>query len=309
MTCSDHGAAARGFLSCANLGTLGAAAGAAKLMGLDRRQTLDAVTLAASVGGGLVRQTGSAAHVVEAGFSARDGIMAASLAARGIGGNPTILDGKAGYFDALAGQPDIAFDLGRGDDLRIMHVGYKKYPCCYLLQRVIDAMQALVAEHGLTADDVVRVEVEVNEAFPNIVKYEVPADVEQARFSLPFTVVALLDGEAMDWRTFSAATLAKPSITSRLGMVVTTVVPGSGFAQLSAENRIVMTLADGQVLTVVCSVAHGDAVDPLTAGEVTAGFMAKTDTLLGRDAATQVATMISALDTLPDVRPLMALLV
>src|SRR3546814_1834477 len=89
MICSNHGAAARGFLSCANNGTIGVAAGAAKLMKLDRAKIRDAVTLAASVGGGLVRQTGSAAHVVEAGFAGRDGIMAATLAARGLGGNPT----------------------------------------------------------------------------------------------------------------------------------------------------------------------------------------------------------------------------
>src|SRR3546814_11188046 len=72
MICSNHGAAARGFLSCANNGTIGVAAGAAKLMKLDRAKIRDAVTLAASVGGGLVRQTGSAAHVVEAGFAGRD---------------------------------------------------------------------------------------------------------------------------------------------------------------------------------------------------------------------------------------------
>src|SRR3546814_579844 len=80
MICSNHGAAARGFLSCANNGTIGVAAGAAKLMKLDRAKIRDAVTLAASVGGGLVRQTGSAAHVGEAGFAGRDGIMAATLA-------------------------------------------------------------------------------------------------------------------------------------------------------------------------------------------------------------------------------------
>src|SRR3546814_3141765 len=51
MICSNHGAAARGFLSCANNGTIGVAAGAAKLMKLDRAKIRDAVTLAASVGG------------------------------------------------------------------------------------------------------------------------------------------------------------------------------------------------------------------------------------------------------------------
>src|SRR3546814_11488853 len=125
-TCANHGAAARGLRSGDNNVTSGGAAGAAKFMKRDRARIRDAVTRAASVGGGLVRQTGSAAHVVEAGFAGRDGIMAATLAARGLGGNPTILDGKAGYYDALAGQPEIAFDLGTGSDVRVMAVGQKK---------------------------------------------------------------------------------------------------------------------------------------------------------------------------------------
>src|SRR3546814_4714997 len=80
--------------------------------------------------------------------------MAATVAARGLGGNPIILDGKAGYYDALAGQPEIAFDLGTGSDVRVMAVGQKKYPCCYLLQRIIDQVKALVSAHGIAPDAV-----------------------------------------------------------------------------------------------------------------------------------------------------------
>src|SRR5206468_6276666 len=185
---------------------------AARLMGLDRATTRDAIALAPSLGGGLVRQTGSAAHVIEAGLAARNGIMAADLAARGIAGDPSILQGASGYFDALTGQADIGFDLGVGRDLRIMHVGQKKYPCCYLLQRIIDALAELIAKGEMVADQVERIEVEVNEAFPNSVKYDRPSNVEQARFSLPFTVAAVLAGEPMDWRTFSSARLQDPAI-------------------------------------------------------------------------------------------------
>src|SRR3546814_13806288 len=73
MICSNHGAAARGFLSCANNGTIGVAAGAAKLMKLDRAKIRDAVPLSASVVAGLGRQHASAAHVVEAGVGGRAG--------------------------------------------------------------------------------------------------------------------------------------------------------------------------------------------------------------------------------------------
>jgi hypothetical protein len=65
----------------------------AKLLGFGAETTMNALSLAASLGAGLDRQTGSGAHVVEAGFAGRNGIMAAHLAERGLTGNPTIMEG------------------------------------------------------------------------------------------------------------------------------------------------------------------------------------------------------------------------
>jgi len=301
MICSNGGAAARGFLSCANNGTIGVAAAAAKLMKLNRDQVRDAVTLATSVGGGLVRQTGSAAHVVEAGFAGRDGIMAAALAARGLGGNPTIMDGKAGYYDALAGQPGIAFDLGTGSDVRVMAVGQKKFPCCYLVQRIIDAVKALVAEHGIRAADVAEVRVEVNGAFPSIVKYPVPGDVEEARFSLPHVVAATLVGEPMDVHTFSRAKLDDPAITAQRSKVIMIVHDEWGYDQLGAEDIITVVMTDGSERRAVASRAHGDAEDPLSRAETVAKFAACTDDILPPEVQQEVLSILIGLENSPSV--------
>ena len=308
MICSNGGAAARGFLSCANNGTIGVAAGAARLMRLSIDQTRDAVTLATSVGGGLVRQTGSAAHVVEAGFAARDGIMAATLAARGLGGNPAIMDGKAGFFDALAGQPEIAFDLGTGADLRVMAVGQKKYPCCYLVQRVIDGVKALVAEHQLSADDVAEVVVEVNQAFPTIVKYPDPQDVEETRFSLPHVVAGALAGEPMDFRTFAADKLHDPTMLAQRAKVRMVVHDAWGYDQLGKQDIITLHTTGGASYQVVCSVAHGDAEDPLSRGETVAKFRVCTDGILPGEMQDQVIAILETLDAASSLEPLMALL-
>lgn len=305
MICSNHGAAARGFLSCANNGTIGVAAGAAKLMKLNEAQIRDAVTLATSVGGGLVRQTGSAAHVIEAGFAGRDGIMAATLAARGLGGNPTIMDGKAGYYDALAGQPDIAFDLGTGSDLRVMAVGQKKYPCCYLVQRIIDNVKALVTAHGIKADDVAEVTVEVNRAFPTIVKYPVPGDVEEARFSLPHVVAGALIGEPMDVQTFSAAKLDDPDIVAQRGKVRMIVHDAWGDDQLGKEDILTIRLADGTEYRAICTIAHGDAEDPLTRAETVAKFGACADGILPPAILDAAVAILVDLEKAPSVAPLL----
>ncbi len=309
MICSNGGAAARGFLSCANNGTIGVAAGAAKLMKLDEGQIRDAVTLATSVGGGLVRQTGSAAHVVEAGFAGRDGIMAATLAARGLGGNPSIMDGKAGYYDALAGQPDIAFDLGTGADLRVMAVGQKKYPCCYLVQRIIDGVKELVAAHGIAADDVAEVRVEVNRAFPTILKYPEPRDVEEARFSLPHVVAGALVGEPMDVHTFSAAKLDDPAILAQRGKVKMIVHDEWGYDQLGKEDILTIRMTDGTEHRKVCTVAHGDAESPLGRDATVAKFRACTDAILPGDVQRDAIAALTGLEAVVSVAPLMASLI
>lgn len=305
MICSNHGAAARGFLSCANNGTIGVAAGAAKLMKLDSARIRDAVTLATSVGGGLVRQTGSAAHVVEAGFAARDGIMAASLAALGLGGNPTIMDGKAGYYDALAGQPEIDFALGTGSDARILAVGQKKYPCCYLLQRDIDAVKALVAEHGIDADAAAEVIVEVNRAYPTIVKYPEPKDVEEARFSLPHVVAAALAGEPMDFRTFSEAKLHDLAILRHRDKVRMIVHDEWGYDQLGPQDVITIRMADGAEYRATCTTAHGDAEDKLSRDETIAKFMACTDGLLPPELQRKTVDTLTRLEEASSVAELL----
>ncbi|EQB14291.1 MmgE/PrpD family protein [Novosphingobium lindaniclasticum] len=308
MVCSNGGAAARGWLSCANVGVLGVAAASARLMKLDFAQTRDAITLAASLGGGLVRQTGSGAHVVEAGFVGRDGIAAARLAARGIGGHPRIFDGEAGYFDALAGQPDLAMELGAGRDFRIMAVGQKKYPCCYMLQRTIDALKAAMADHGFSGEDVEDVMVEVNAAFPAIMKYDVPTDVEEARFSLQHVVAATLAGEAMDVRSFAADKVADPRIAADRGKVRMVVHPEWGYDQLGAQDIITVTLRDGRQIGTTAVRAHGDADDPLSRAETLDKFMRCTKGLLPPGIQAETAAMLEALETLTDVAPLMTAL-
>ena len=72
---------------------------AAKMLKLNVEQTAWAMSLAASQATGIARQTGSGAHLIEAGFVGRDGICAAMLAKIGYTGSPTILEGRGGWMD------------------------------------------------------------------------------------------------------------------------------------------------------------------------------------------------------------------
>lgn len=308
VICSDAGATARGWLPASHLGTVGVAAAAAKMLGLTPAQTHHAIAVAASFGAGLNRQTGSGAHVVEAGFAGRNGIMAAQLARRGLTGNPTIMEGRAGYWDALAGQPELDFPLGRGDDFRLLAVGMKKYPCCYLSQRIVDGVLALVREHRIEPEAVAEVVVEVNSTFPQIIKYPEPADVEQARFSLPHIVAAALCGEKMNFETFTAAKLRDPRLLAQRAKVRMQVHPEWGAAQLSPGNPVTIRLHNGEIYHRDCRTAHGDAADPLSRDEVIGNFRDCTAGLLAESRRQQAVDTLCDLRRAEDVAPLLALL-
>lgn len=304
---ADAGGVARGWLTGALLGTVGVAAAASRLKGHDRKTMGEAIAVAASFGAGLNRQTGAGAHVVEPGFAGRNGLMAAELAERGLTGNPTIMEGRAGFWDAIAGQPEIEFDLGRGDDFRIMSIGMKKYPCCYLTQRIIDGLLDLVREHSLAADDIVRVEVGVNRTFPQILKYPDPRNAEEARFSLPHIVTAAICGETLSVDTFTDEKVRDERLTRHRDKVVMTVHDDWGTAQLGEKNTLAITLRDGRTLERECRSARGDPSNPLSREELVARFLRTAGPVMRPGTAQPAVDLLARLETLDDVRELMPL--
>jgi 2-methylcitrate dehydratase PrpD len=186
-----------------------------------------------------------------------------------------------------------------------MAVGQKKYPCCYMLQRIIDETKGLIADHRIVADEVAEVRVEVNAAFPSIMKYPEPADVEEARFSLPHVVAATLVGEPMDPRTFSADKLDDPRILAQRGKVSMIVHEEWGYDQLGAKDHIAVIMRDGRRFEAVATVARGDAVNPLTRDETLAKFMTCTDGQVPAALQRETAAALSTLEVVPDVAPMM----
>src|SRR6185436_14762857 len=69
----------RGWHCTATIGTLGAAAAAARLLGLDARQAAHALAIAASEASGLKENFGTMVKPLHAGLAARNGVLAAQL--------------------------------------------------------------------------------------------------------------------------------------------------------------------------------------------------------------------------------------
>lgn len=144
----------RGFRATGVYGVLGAAAGASRLLGLDAATTANAIGIATSLAGG-TNQTwvaGSQEWLFQVGFCARNGLLAARLAAAGGTGAADAFEGAQGFYRALLGEEtdlsQVATDLGA--NWRVREVTYKPLPVCAILQSPVTDALALRASKDLT---------------------------------------------------------------------------------------------------------------------------------------------------------------
>lgn len=203
LTCRIGGAGhpstwKRGFHNTPINGVFGAAAAAARLLGADRAGLGHALGLAGSHAGGLFEflHGGGEVKRLHPGKAARDGIISAELAVRGLTGPTTVLEGPSGYFHAFAGDDyDPEHLVGElGDMWRMRGMYVKPYPCCRHLHGPIDAVLALAAEEPIDPDAVDSVRVETFTAAARHGGKKVDEFID-AQMSIPYAVaVTVLHG-------------------------------------------------------------------------------------------------------------------
>ena len=139
----------RGWHCTSSIGTLGAAAAAARVLGLDAHATRHALGIAASSACGLKENIGSMVKPLHAGMAARNGVMAARLAQRGFTASPHAIDGPQGYLAAMdSEQPSLepaVADLGIRWEILETGVTVKLYPSCAATHPPLDALLDIAA--------------------------------------------------------------------------------------------------------------------------------------------------------------------
>ncbi len=131
----------RGWHITATCGVFGAAAGSGKLLALGPAQMKWALGIAATEAAGLCECLGTPAKSVGVGNAARNGLLAALLAKDDFEGPAEPLNGKQGYYSALAETPKLeALTEGLGAHWEIMPTSYKPYPCGFVLHPALDCV-------------------------------------------------------------------------------------------------------------------------------------------------------------------------
>ena len=141
-----------GFHATGTLGSFGAAAACAHLLGLDAETFATALGIAGTQAAGLKSMFGTMCKPLHAGKAAYHGLLAAKLAQRGFTSRNDVLECAQGFAERTAptstrrrvGRPPGGF--------HIRNNLFKYHAACYMTHGPIEAARKLREQHGLTPD-------------------------------------------------------------------------------------------------------------------------------------------------------------
>ncbi len=295
-----------GWHATPTLGSLGAAAACARLLELSADQSLHAIAMSTSMAGGLKAQFGSDTKPLHAGFAARNGVLAARLAAEGLTASGKALLGRESFtaLFAASSESQVTKTIDRmGDPTALEEYGLfvKRYPCCGYLARPLDGVLTLRRDHDLTPDDIGHVTLNMPPRNGGILGFRFPRTPNEARFSATYcTAVALCDGD-VTLGAFSPEAIANPRYTSlidRIDLVLRDSSVSEEDLSPDDPDHVTIDLKDGRSHSTTVRVAEGSPSKPLDR----AALFAKLDACAqGRIDDARLAALGQRLDALPDL--------
>jgi 2-methylcitrate dehydratase PrpD len=299
----------RGFHSSGTIGTFGAAASAAKLLGLDAAGVANAIGIAASLGSGIRVNFGSMTKPLHVGRAAENGVLAASLAAGGFTAAADALDGEWGFFQVLGGGADperILGTLGRPFSIVDPGVSFKPYPCGSLGQPSMDGMLKLVVDNDVRPDQIEQVRVRAGSNILNPLRYKTAKTELEAKFCLPFMMSAIILRRKAGIREFADQFVSSEAVQGMMARVETVFDPAieaQGFEHM--RSRIEVRLKDGRQLAQSSDDRYrGGPERPFTTEDLRQKFTDNAELFLAREQIARAIETIESIETLKDVRTL-----
>jgi len=283
------------------VGTFGAAAAVATLLGCSREQFVHALGNAGTFAAGLQQAFRSQAmsKPLHGGHAAEAGALAALAAARGVTGVADILEGEVGFGAAMSVNPDWSrATRGLGSDYHITRVTFKNHGCCGHNFAALDAVLALKHQHGFTHQDVRKVRIATYKGGLDIVDNPRPAGDYQAKFSIQYTVAHALVHGSVRLDAFVPERLGDPDVRALMQRIE--CVADAGLSKAFPRQRaaqVEIELADGRRLTHFQPTRKGDPEMPLTDGELNDKFLELATPVLGDAKARALLNRLWKLET------------
>ncbi|HSE85677.1 MAG TPA: MmgE/PrpD family protein [Candidatus Binatia bacterium] len=242
----------KGMHSSGTVGTFGAYAAAAKLLGLKRDKLRSGFGIAASFAAGIRCNFGTMTKPLHVGRAAENGVIAALLAARGFTADPDALDGPWGFYAVQGGGvSDGKVSQGFGNTWSIVEPGVsiKPYPCGVLTHPTIDLMLKLATEHDVKPEEIDAVKVYAGTNILKPIRYPIAANHLQAKFSLPAALAMIALVRKAGKREFSdefVGSAPMQAMQRRISTELDFAIEKMGFDKM--RSRIAIRLKNGRTV-------------------------------------------------------------
>ena len=280
-------------------GAYGAAAAAAKLLGCDQDQTAHTLGIAAahapSTRPFTIQFMGHMAKGAM-GWGGLTGVEAAYLAQHGFTGPNTIFDDEASRGTSVDTL---------GSAFEILNTYFKPYPACRYLHTALDATLALIEKHSLSADQVSSVKVVIRDRQATFSNPR-PVSIQQAQYSFPFTIGAVLAYGHHGPDTMTEEKLTDPAILQQADKVV--MVPNPSVNLTDWTTDVVIETRDAKTHRRQVAWPKGDPRNPMTEEELTSKFLGMATPALGEARARRALEAIQNLERAGGVEDLVELL-
>ena len=275
--------------------SVGSAAAAARLLGLDRQRTREALAIAAGTAcwspSEVMAGPGNTMKPLLFGaVPASIGLEAAQYASVGMTGPRNILESPIGYFTTMATAPDLTALYP--DTWALAQPRRKWHAACGYTHSALDAVLRNPAAYGEATRITLRMAPYV---LPIVGSSEPPDSPHRARFHVRYLVaVAAIEESAIELRHSEdyARYLAMPEVNGLLGKI--TVEPDES---ITHYHRVALRVEQaGAVTEDVGTAPKGSPQNPMSDAEVIAKFRKLACPVLGAEHAETLASAVTALD-------------
>jgi 2-methylcitrate dehydratase PrpD len=185
-----------GFHVTGTMGTFGAAAAAANLLGLSDEQTMNALGIAATQASGIKSMFGTMTKPLHAGKAAMNGMIAAQLAAKDFTAGHDAVECKQGFMAVSApGFTPENFTAGGNQPYEVENNLFKYHAACYLTHSTIEALNDLRAKHDISLDDVEKLTIFMPMNNRSVCDIADPESGLEIKFSIRHLAAMALDGQ------------------------------------------------------------------------------------------------------------------
>lgn len=268
-------------------GAVGAAAGAAKLLGLTAEETARALAVA-DFHAPMVPVMRSVAFPSNCkdgiGWGAMTGVLAALMAREGFTGGPSIFDGPA--------VEDLTADLG--SRYEIMNLYFKPYTCCRWAHPAVRAVLDLRRMHGFSHGDIRQVRILTFQASASLYRGK-PRDTEDAQYNGVYPVAAALVAGELGPRQVSGLFLSNPDVLGLMDRIE--VLTDERCERAFPARRLCeveVTTRDGRTLRSGPCQAEGEPEEPVTLSWIVEKFLRLTRDVLPRERAEALIGLLTS---------------